>query len=138
METKKRPLVDILANILYIMAMAMDRIVRVMEILLRAQGKTWHKERKMRFNQMIKSAENIKRLNDLIDQVDYGEALKGREETYQYYQEDAYKLCRFILLFCDRDAVSEENSNETFKLMREQEGTGDITEDDLKWFYLQK
>jgi hypothetical protein len=137
METKKkRPLVDILANILYVMAMAMDRIVRVMEALLKAQNKTWHRERKMRFNEMIKCANRIKALNDIIDYEDYGEALKGREDVYQYYQEDAYKLARLILLFCDRDAVSEDNSNETFKMIRGQEGTGDVDEDDLKWFYL--
>lgn len=139
METKKkRPLVDILANILYVMAMAMDRIVRVMEALLKAQNKTWHRERKMRFNEIIKCAQRIKTLNDIIDYEDYGEALKGREDVYQYYQEDAYKLCRFLLLFCDRDAVSEDLSNETFKLMRSQEGTGNIDEEDMKFFYLNK
>lgn len=139
MEQKaKRPLVNVLANVLYVMAMAMDRIVRVMEMLLRAQNKTWHHERKMRFNEMIKCAKRIKTINDVIDQEDYKEALEGREYTYQYYQEDAYKLCRFLLFFCDRDAVSEDNSNETFKLMRSQKGTGDVEEEELKWFYLKK
>lgn len=138
MKKEKRPLVDILANILYVMAMAMDRIVRVMEALLKAQNKTWHRERKMRFNEIIKCAQRIKTLNDIIDYEDYGEALKGREDVYQYYQEDAYKLCRFLLLFCDRDAVSEDLSNETFKLMRSQEGTGNIDEEDMKFFYLNK
>ena len=83
-------------------------------------------------------AQRIKTLNDIIDQEDYAEALEGRGELYQYYQEDAYKLCRFILLFCDRDAVSEDLSNETFKHMRAQEGTGHIEENELSWFYLQK
>jgi hypothetical protein len=138
MKKEKRPLVDILANILYVMAMAMDRIVRVMEVLLKAQNKTWHRERKMRFNEMIKCANRIKALNNIIDYEDYGEALKGKEYVYQYYQEDAYKLARLILLFCDRDTVSEDNSNETFKLMRSQEGTGNIGEEELKFFYLNK
>lgn len=137
METKKkRPLADILINIIYVMAMAMDRMIRVTEALMLSQKNGWKHEKKMRFKEMIKCAERIKTLNDLIDQEDYGEALKGRGEFYQYYQEDAYKLARLILLFCDRDAVSESNSNETFKLIRGQEGTGDVDEDDLKWFYL--
>ena len=93
----------------------------------------------MRFNDIMKSIKNIKRQNDLIDQEDYAVGLKGNYESYQYYQEDAYKLCRFVLLFCDRDTVSEELSNETFKLMRSQEGTGEINEEeDMKWFYLNK
>lgn len=135
---KKRPLEDILINIIYVMAMAMDRMIRVTERLMLAKKNTWHHERKMRFNEMIKCAQRIKTLNDLIDQEDYAEALEGRGELYQYYQEDAYKLCRFILLFCDRDAVSEDLSNETFKHMRAQEGTGHIEENELDYFYLQK
>ena len=135
---KKRPLEDILINIIYVMAMAMDRMIRVSENLMLAKKKTWQRERKMRFNEMIKCAQRIKALNDIIDQEDSAEALEGRGELYQYYQEDAYKLCRFILLFCDRDAVSEDLSNETFKHMRAQEGTGHIEENELSWFYLQK
>lgn len=137
-KQKKRPLEDILINIIYVMAMAMDRMIRVTERLMLAKKNTWHHERKMRFNEMIKCAQRIKTLNDLIDQEDYAEALEGRGELYQYYQEDAYKLCRFILLFCDRDAVSEDLSNETFKHMRAQEGTGHIEENELDYFYLQK
>ena len=137
-KQKKRPLEDILINIIYVMAMAMDRMIRVSENLMLAKKKTWQRERKMRFNEMIKCAQRIKALNDIIDQEDYAEALEGRGELYQYYQEDAYKLCRFILLFCDRDAVSEDLSNDTFKHMRAQEGTGHIEENELSWFYLQK
>ena len=133
---KKRSLENVLINILYVMAMAMDRIVRVIEILLNSKQHTFHKERKLRFNQIIDSAKNIKRINDLLDEDDYKEALKGREEIYQYYQEDAYKLCRLILLFSDRDAEDEENSNKVFKLLRELKGTEEITEEELKWFYL--
>lgn len=135
---KKKPLEDILINIIYVMAMAMDRMIRVSENLMLAKKKTWQRERKMRFNEMIKCAQRIKTLNDIIDQEDYGEALVGRGECYQYYQEDAYKLCRFLLFFCDRDAVSEDNSNETFKLMRSQKGTGNIGEEEARWFYLNK
>lgn len=137
-KKKKRPLADILINIIYVMAMAMDRMIRVTEALMLSQKNGWKQEKKMRFKEMIKCAERIKTLNDLIDQEDYGEACKGRGEIYQYYQEDAYKLARLILLFCDRDAISEENSNETFKLIRGQEGTGNVDEDDLKFFYLKK
>lgn len=137
-KQKKRPLEDILINIIYVMAMAMDRMIRVSENLMLAKKKTWQREKKMRFNEMIKCAQRIKTLNDIIDQEDYAEALEGRGEHYQYYQEDAYKLCRFILLFCDRDAVSEDLSDDTFKHMRAQEGTGHIEENELSWFYLQK
>jgi hypothetical protein len=77
-------------------------------------------------------------INNVLDYEDYDEACKEHGEYYQYYQEDAYKLCRFLLLFCDRDAVSEDLSNETFKLMRSQEGTGNVDEEDMKFFYLNK
>ena len=139
METKKkRPLADILINIIYVMAMAMDRMIRVTEILMLREKNGWKHEKKMRFKEMIRCAERIKALNNILDYEDYDEACKNNGEFYQYYQEDAYKLCRFLLLFCDRDAVSEDNSNETFKFMRSQEGTGNVDEDDMKFFYLNK
>lgn len=139
METKKkRPLADILINIIYVMAMAMDRMIRVTEILMLGEQNGWKYEKKMRFKEMIRCAERIKALNNVLDYEDYDEARKEHGEYYQYYQEDAYKLCRFLLFFCDRDAVSEDNSNETFKLMRSQEGTGNVDEEDMKFFYLNK
>ena len=139
METKKkRPLADILINIIYVMAMAMDRMIRVTEILMLREKNGWKREKKMRFKEMIRCAERIKALNNVLDYEDYNEACKDNGEFYQYYQEDAYKLCRFLLLFCDRDAISEDNSNETLKLMRSQEGTGNIDEEDMKFFYLNK
>lgn len=137
-QKEKRPFVDILINILYVMAMSMDRMVRVVEILLRARGQTWQREKKQRFTEMIKAIERIKKINDLIDLEDYGSALVGREHIYQYYQEDAYKLCREIIFFCDRDAEDQNNSYETFKLMRSQKGTGNIGEREMEWFYLKK
>lgn len=139
METKKRTFCDVLINIIYVMAMAMERMIRVTEILMLREKHEWKYEKKMRFNEIIKCIKRIKSLNDAIDQDEYAQACEGRGEFYQYYQEDAYKLCRFILFFCDRDTVSEELSNETFKLMRSQKGTGEIDEEeDMKWFYLNK
>ena len=140
METKKKkkPLADILVNIIYIMAMAMDRMIRVAEILMLRDKKRWKQEKKMRFNEMIRCAERIKALNNIIDYEDYDEVCKEHGEFYQLYQEDAYKLCRLLLLFCDRDAVSEELSNETFKFIRSQEGTGNIGEEEMSYFYLKK
>ena len=45
-KQKKRPLEDILINIIYVMAMAMDRMIRVSENLMLAKKKTWQRERK--------------------------------------------------------------------------------------------
>lgn len=137
-KKKKRPLADILINIIYVMAMAMDRMIRVTEILMLREKSGWKREKKMRFNEMIRCAERIKSLNNILDYEDYDEACKEHGEFYQYYQEDAYKLCRLLLLFCDRDAVSEELSNETFKLIRSQKGTGNIEEEEMSYFYLKK
>lgn len=140
METKKKkkPFADILVNIIYVMAMAMDRMIRVAETLMLRDKKRWKQEKKMRFNEMIRCAERIKALNNIIDYEDYDEVCKEHGEFYQFYQEDAYKLCRLLLLFCDRDTVSEELSNETLKFISSQEGTGNIGEEEMSYFYLKK
>lgn len=125
-------------NIMYIMAMALERIADDVERRLNAQKSTFRQEKKMRFNNIIKAIKTMKVNCDIIDQIDFAEGLKGRYENYQSYQEDAYRLARIILLCADRDTDDPANLFEVQKLLRSQKGAGIITEDVLKRFYLNK
>lgn len=125
-------------NVLYILSMAMERILADIERRLLEKNQGFRHEKKKRFNDMIASAKNIKRLSDIIDQVDFAEGLAGRYERYQSYQEDAYRLARIILLCADRDTEDPSNLYEVQKLLRSQKGANIITEEVLKRFYLNK
>jgi predicted transcriptional regulator len=138
-DTKKtRSVEDLEINLLYIATMAMERIVDDIEKRLNAKKKTFHFEKKMRFNDIMKSIKNIKRQNDLIDQEDYAKGLAGNYESYQYYQEDAYELARILLLFADRHSKDIEVGNQIAKHLRSMETANIITEEVLDKFYLKK
>lgn len=125
-------------NTMYIMALALERIASDVERRLNAQKCTFRQEKKMRFNNIIKAIKTMKINCDVMDQVDFGEGLKGRYECYQSYQEDAYRLARIILLCADRDTDDPSNLFEVQKLLRSQKGAGIITEEVLERFYLNK
>lgn len=125
-------------NTLYIMAMAMERLIDDVEKRLNAKKQTFRFEKKQRFNEIIRDIKNIKRISDLMDQIDFAEGLAGRYERYQSYQEDAYRLARIILLCADRDTEDPANLYEVQKLLRSQKGAGIITEEVLSRFYLNK
>ena len=125
-------------NLLYIIIMATERIVDDIDKRLKTKKSEFHREKKMRFNQIIDSIKNIKRLNDLIDQEDYAVGLKGNYESYQYYQEDAYELARLLLLFGDRHTKDVEVGNKVIKFVRSLESAGIVDEDVLAKYYLKK
>lgn len=138
-ETKKtRSVEDMEINLLYVAAMAFERIIDDVEKRLNTKKRTFHFEKKKRFNDMMGSIKNVKRLNDLIDQMDYAEGLKGNYESYQYYQEDAYELARILLLFADRHSKNIEIGNEVAKFLRSKESAEIVDENVLERFYLKK
>ena len=140
METiqNKNSVENLEINLRYIIIMATERIVNDIDKRLKAKKSEFHREKKMRFNQIMDSIKNIKRLNDLIDQEDYAVGLQGNYESYQYYQEDAYELARLLLLFADRHTKDAEIGNSVIKYVRALESAGIITEDVLTKFYLKK
>lgn len=125
-------------NTVYILSMAIERIVDDIEKRLLAQRCEFRMEKKMRINNILKAIKNIKMQSDLIDQIDFGEGLAGNYESYQYYQEDAYELARILLLFADRHSKDIEVGNQIAKHLRSMETANIITEEVLDKFYLKK
>ena len=140
METiqNKNSVENLEINLLYIIIMATERIVDDIDKRLKAKKSEFHREKKMRFNQIMDSIKNIKRLSDVIDQEDYAKGLAGNYESYQYYQEDAYELARILLLFADRHSKNIEVGNEVAKFLRSKESAEIVDENVLERFYLKK
>lgn len=125
-------------NLVYILSMAIERIMNDIERRLAEKKTAYKMEKKMRLSNILKAIKNIKMNSDLIDQIDFGEGLVGNYESYQYYQEDAYELARILLLFSDRHTKDVEMGYKTAKFLRSLEGEGIITEEVLERFYLKK
>lgn len=125
-------------NLVYILSMAIERIMNDIERRLAEKKTAYKMEKKMRLSNILKAIKTIKMNSDLIDQIDFGEGLVGNYESYQYYQEDAYELARILLLFSDRHTKDVEMGYKTAKFLRSLEGEGIITEEVLERFYLKK
>lgn len=125
-------------NLVYILSMAIERIMNDIERRLAEKKSAYKMEKKMRLSNILKAIKNIKMNSDLIDQIDFGEGLVGNYDSYQYYQEDAYELARILLLFSDRHTKDVEMGYKTAKFLRSLEGEGIITEEVLERFYLKK
>lgn len=125
-------------NLVYILSMAIERIMSDIERRLAEKKTAYKMEKKMRLSNILKAIKTIKMNSDLIDQIDFGEGLVGNYESYQYYQEDAYELARILLLFSDRHTKDVEMGYKTAKFLRSLEGEGIITEEVLERFYLKK
>lgn len=125
-------------NLMYILSMAIERIMNDIERRLAEKKSAYKMEKKMRLSNILKAIKNIKMNSDLIDQIDFGEGLVGNYDSYQYYQEDAYELARILLLFSDRHTKDVEMGYKTAKFLRSFEGEGIITEEVLERFYLKK
>lgn len=125
-------------NLVYILSMAIERIMNDIERRLAEKKSAYKMEKKMRLNNILKAIKTIKMNSDLIDQIDFGEGLVGNYDSYQYYQEDAYELARILLLFSDRHTKDVEMGYKTAKFLRSLEGEGIITEEVLERFYLKK
>lgn len=125
-------------NLVYILSMAIERIMNDIERRLAEKKSAYKMEKKMRLSNILKAIKTIKMNSDLIDQIDFGEGLVGNYDSYQYYQEDAYELARILLLFSDRHTNDVEMGYKTAKFLRSLEGAGIVTEDVLERFYLKK
>lgn len=125
-------------NLVYILSMAIERIMNDIERRLAEKKSAYKMEKKMRLSNILKAIKTIKMNSDLIDQIDFGEGLVGNYDSYQYYQEDAYELARILLLFSDRHTKDVEMGYKTAKFLRSLEGEGIITEEVLERFYLKK
>lgn len=93
---------DVEINLVYMMAMGMERLIDDIEKRLRTFERTFHREKKQRFSNIIRACEAVKKNADIIDQTDYAEGLKGKEDVWMGYYENGLYLTRLLLLVCDR------------------------------------
>jgi len=124
-------------NVLYMMSLAMDLILRNNEWLMSRLRESFRKDKKQLFTRYTKTVRDACYLQDLLTQDIFDADEKNNYKNIQIWQDEANELSRLVLLFADRSA-DQNVVDRIFKFIREQPGEGIVTEEMLESFYLKK
>lgn len=124
-------------NVLYMMSLAMDLILRNNEWLMSKQKEAFKREKKQLFNRYAKTVRDACYLQDQLTQDIFDCDAKNSFRNVQIWQEEANELARLMLLFADRSA-DQDVVDKIFSFIREQPGEGIVDEKMLESFYLKK
>ena len=124
-------------NVLYMMSLAMDLILRNNEWLMSRQREFFRRDKKQLFTRYTKTVRDACYLQDLLTQDIFDADEKNNYRNIQIWQDEANELSRLVLLFADRSA-DQDVVDRIFAFIREQPGDGIVTEEMLESFYLKK
>ena len=137
MEEKTLKQASCETNVLYMMSLAMDLILRNNEWLMSRLRQSFRKDKKQLFTRYAKTVRDACYLQDLLTQDIFDADEKNDYRNIQIWQDEANELSRLVLLFADRSA-DQGVVDGIFKYIREQPGEGIVTEEMLQSFYLKK
>ena len=130
MEEKTLKQASCETNVLYMMSLAMDLILRNNEWLMSRLRQSFRKDKKQLFTRYAKTVRDACYLQDLLTQDIFDADEKNDYRNIQIWQDEANELSRLVLLFADRSADQ--------GVVDEQPGEGIVTEEMLESFYLKK
>ena len=122
-------------NLLYMMSLAMDLIMRDAEWRMAKEKERFKHEKKQIFTRYTKAVREACILQEMLTQDIYDCDAKHNYKNVQLWQEESNELARLNLLFADRSA-NQDIVDGIFKYVREQPGEGIVDEELLKAFYL--
>lgn len=124
-------------NVLYMMSLAMDLILRNNEWLMSRLRQSFRKDKKQLFTRYAKIVRDACYLQDLLTQDIFDADEKNNYKNIQIWQDEANELARLMLLFADRSA-DQNVVDGIFKFIRSTPGEGIVDEQLLSNFYLKK
>lgn len=124
-------------NVLYMMSIAMDLILRNNEWLMAKVRQYFKHGKKQVFTRYTKAVRDACYLQDLLMQDIFDVDEKNDFRNVQTWQGEANELARLILLFADRSA-DQNVVDGIFKFIRSTPGEGIVDEQLLSNFYLKK
>lgn len=124
-------------NVLYMMSLAMDLILRNNEWLMSRLRQSFRKDKKQLFTRYAKTVRDACYLQDLLTQDIFDADEKNNYRNIQIWQDEANELSRLVLLFADRSA-DQNVVDGIFKFIRSTPGEGIVDEQLLSNFYLKK
>ena len=124
-------------NVLYMMSLTMDLILRDCEWRMNKQREAFKREKKQLFTRYAQAIRTACVLQDLLTQDIFDCDQKHDWKNIPVWQDEANELARLILLYADRSA-DESVVDEIFKHLRSLPCEGIVDEKMLESFYLKK
>lgn len=139
MERKNTPInqAGCETNVLYMMSLTMDLILRHNEWLMAKQRESFKREKKQLFNRYSKAVRDACYLQEQLTQDIYDVDEKHNFRNIQLWQEESNELARLILMYADR-SVNQDVVDKIFSYIREQPAEGIVDEKMLDDFRLKK
>lgn len=127
----------VIHNCLYMMSLAMDRLMREVEPIMNRHSESFVREKKKLFTRYLKTVKEACILQDEITQDIWDMEAKHDYRNVDFWLAQCNELARLILLFADRSSY-QENVDKVFSLLRSLPGEGIVDENLLGLFYLRK
>ena len=124
-------------NVLYMMSLTMDLILRHNEFLMSKQREAFKREKKQLFTRYTKAVRDACILQEMLTQDIYDCDEKYNWKNIPVWQEESNELARLILMYADR-SVDQDVVDKIFAYIRKQPNEGIVDENLLKDFYLKK
>jgi hypothetical protein len=140
MEQKKNTSINqagIIHNCLYMMSLAMDRLIREVEPIMENHSESFDKKKKSQFKRYALTVRDAIFQQDRLTQDIWDMEEKHNYRNVDFWLEQGNELARLILLFADRSS-DQNNVDKVFSLLRALPGEGIVDEDLLKLFYMKK
>lgn len=124
-------------NVLYMLSLSMDLILRHNEWLMSKQREAFKREKKQLFNRYTKAVRDACILQEMLTQDIYDCDEKHNWKNVPVWQEESNELSRLVLMYADR-SVNQDVVDKIFAFIREQPAEGIVDEAMLDNFRLKK
>ena len=125
----------IIVNAAYLMSLAMDRMLRVSELLMSRNRELFVREKKQLFSRYTQAVRTACLLQDMLTQDIWDMDAKHDYKNVDMWLDQSNELARLILLFADKSR-DQEDVDKVFSTLRAMEGEGIVDEKLLEYFYL--
>ena len=136
-KTRELKQISTEVNVIYMMSLAMDLIIRNIEWRMSKNRETFRQDKKQVFTRFSKAVKTACLLQEDLTQDIYTVDEKNNFRNIQIWQDEANELARLILLYADRSA-DQDVTDAIFKFIRQQPCEGIVDEKMLESFYLKK
>ena len=137
MENNNLKQISVEVNVIYMMSLAMDLIIRDIDWRMLKNREMFKHEKKQMFTRFTKTVRDACIIQEMITQDIFEADEKHNFKNVQIWQEEANELSRLMLMYADRSA-SEEVVNEIFSYIRTLPSEGIVDEKMLDAFRLKK
>lgn len=136
MESENVQVESVETNTIYMMAEAMDIIIRDLARRMQSRGGEFKREKKALFSRYTSAIKSCCVISEQLNDDVVATSGKHSYKDYELWQEESNELARLMLLYADKSLEGEEAVEAIFGHLKSFRGAGIITDKVLERFYL--